>query len=71
MHESDTFLAILDEGQAMAARELIIGWGEDRFGAPDATVLASLNNITDLERLKRIARQTPKAANWQEILETP
>jgi hypothetical protein len=71
MHESDTYLMILEEGEEKATRELILVQGEDRFGPPDESVKASLTNITDLHRLKRIARQTPKAASWQEILATP
>jgi hypothetical protein len=71
MEESDTYLMILDQGQEKGVREIILILGEDRFGPPDESVKASLNNITDLSRLKRMARQTPKAANWQEILDTP
>ena len=71
MQESDTYLAILDEGQEKGIREIILLQGEDRFGPPDESMKASLNNITDLNRLKRIARQTPKAASWQEILDIP
>jgi hypothetical protein len=71
MQESDTYLMILDEGQEKCARELILVLGEDRFGPPEEAVKAALNSITDLHRLKRIARQTPKAANWQEIVNTP
>jgi hypothetical protein len=71
MHESDTYLAILDEGQEKGIREIILLQGEDRLGPPDQSVKAGLNHITDLNRLKRIARQTPKAASWQEILDTP
>jgi hypothetical protein len=71
MHESDTYLAILDEGQEKGIREIILVQGEDRFGPPDESVKAGLNNITDLNRLKRIARQTPRATSWQEILNTP
>jgi hypothetical protein len=71
MHESDTYLAILDEGQEKCVREIILVLGEDRFGPPDETAQNRLNNITDLPRLKRMARQTPKAASWQEVLETP
>jgi hypothetical protein len=71
MQESDTYLMILDEGQEKGIREIILVQGEDRFGPPDESVKANLNNITDLNRLKRIARQTPKAASWQEILDTP
>jgi hypothetical protein len=71
MHESDTYLMILDEGQEKATREIILFLGEDRFGPPDEAVRARLNNITDLDRLKRIARQTQKAASWQDVLDTP
>jgi hypothetical protein len=71
MHESDTYLAILDEGEERGLRAVIMVQGEDRFGPPDESVKASLNNITDLSRLKRMARQTPKAVGWQEILATP
>ena len=71
MHESDTYLAILDEGQEKALREVILVQGEDRFGTPDESVKTRLNSITDLNRLKRMARQTPKAASWEGILDTP
>ena len=71
MHESDTCLAILDEGQEKGIRAVILVQGEDRFGPPDESVKANLNNITDLNRLERIARKTPKAASWQELLDTP
>jgi hypothetical protein len=62
---------ILDEGQEKAIRETILVLGEDRFGAPDEAVKSGLNDITDLNRLKRMVRHTPKAAGWHEILETP
>ena len=71
MHESDTYLMILDEGREEATREDILVVGEERFGPPEEAVRSKLANITDLERLKRMLRRSVKAANWQEILETP
>ena len=71
MEESDTYLMILDEGKEKGLREAILIQGEDRFGPPDASVKAALSNITDLDRLKRLIRQAPKAASWQDILDTP
>jgi hypothetical protein len=71
MQESDTYLMILDEGQEKGIRKVILVQGEDRFGPPGEAVKAALDNITDLDRLIRIARQTPKAGSWQEILDTP
>ena len=55
MDESDTYLAILDEGRAKGIRGAILLLGEDRLGPPDASVKAGLQNITDLDRPKRIA----------------
>jgi hypothetical protein len=71
MQESDTYLMILDEGKEQGIRETILFLGEDHFGPPDDAVKAGLTNITDLNRLKRMVRQTPKVASWQEILQTP
>jgi hypothetical protein len=71
MHESDTYLAILDEGQEKFARRAILGVGEDRLGPAEESVKAQLNTITDLDRLERMVRRAAKAATWQEVLETP
>lgn len=71
MQESDTYLAILDEGQEKASRENIIAVGEERLGTPEESINAQLANITDLARLKRMVRRAVKAATWQEILDTP
>ena len=54
MQESDTYLMILEEGEVMGARQVILVVIEERFGSPDEAVPAQLANITDLERLKRI-----------------
>jgi hypothetical protein len=71
MQESDTYLAILDEGQEKASREAILVFGEERLGAPDGEIRSQLASVSDLERLKRMIRRAAKAASWQEILETP
>ena len=71
MHESDTYLAILDEGQAKAAREAVLILGGELFGPADEAVKAQLSAVTDLERLKRMIRRAAKATTWQEILDTP
>lgn len=70
-HDSDTYLAILDEGQEKATRDDILVVGEERFGSGGESVKAQLANITDLDRLKRMHRRAVKAVSWQEILETP
>lgn len=71
MEESDTYLAILEEGGERVLREMILVQGEDRFGSPDKSVVAALSSINDLGRLKRMGRKTPTATGWQELLATP
>jgi hypothetical protein len=53
------------------AKEDILLIGEDRLGPPDEATKAELNNITDLDRLKRLVRRAAKAVAWREILDTP
>ncbi len=71
MQESDTYLMIVDEGREKSTRKIILGLGTDRFGAPDEAVKARLSEVTDVDRLERIALQIPKCANWHEALDTP
>jgi hypothetical protein len=71
MQESDTYLAILDQGEEKRARKDILIFGEATLGPADESVKTRLESITDLERLDRMVRRTPKAASWQEILDTP
>jgi hypothetical protein len=71
MHESDTYLAIIDEGQEKGNRDAILIFGEERLGPPTESVRAELAAVTDLPRLKTMIRRATKAANWQEILDTP
>jgi hypothetical protein len=71
MQESDTYLAILDEGQEKYARKAVVLVGQERCGSPPDEVKSRLENIRDLERLDRMLHRALKAANWDEILETP
>jgi hypothetical protein len=71
MQESDTYLAILDEGQEKATREDILLVGEEQLGPAEESVRTQLKAITDLPRLKRMVRCAVKAASWQQILDTP
>ena len=71
MQESDTYLAILDEGQEKHAKKVVLLLGAERLGPPDESVKTRLEGITDLERLDRMILRAGKAANWGEILETP
>jgi hypothetical protein len=71
MHESDTYLAIIDEGQEKHAKKILLLVGEKRLGPANESVKARLAEVTDLERLDRMVLQAVTAATWQEILDTP
>jgi len=71
MHESDTYLAIVDEGREHQIRDDILIVAETRLGSPSESVRTELNAITDLPRLKRMLRCAMMAADWREILDTP
>jgi predicted transposase YdaD len=81
MRESDTYVAILDEGRDQGrnegrldeAREGILRLGQLRFGAPSEAITATLNGIAELERLRRIHDQlmAPGLATWTDLLNTP
>ncbi|HEX5447565.1 MAG TPA: hypothetical protein VFW87_27365 [Pirellulales bacterium] len=71
MQESDTYLMILEEGEARARREDVITAGEIRVGPCEEVVRTELANIADPERLKRMFRRAFDATTWQEVLDTP
>jgi len=71
MQESDTYLAILDEGREKAYKEVLLLMGADRFGPPGEAAKAVLNGITDLDRLQRLIRSLLHVSSWEELLETP
>jgi hypothetical protein len=73
MKDSDTYLAILDEGREAAEKDMILRQGQKRFGAPNESVTASLAAITDLDRLVRMIDRLfdGTAASWQDLLDTP
>ncbi len=71
MHESDTYLMIIDEGQEKATREAILVFVEGRLGPPEEAVKNQIDSITDLGRLKRMVQRAAKVASWQDILDTP
>jgi len=71
MRESDTYLAILDEGREMEARRLIRLLAKRTLGEPDKPAIMRLEGITDIDRLERIVDRAMEAPNWQDLLDTP
>jgi predicted transposase YdaD len=71
MRESDTYMAILEEGQEKEAREIILRLGAKRFQPADDAVRTNLSAIHDLERLHRLMDRLNEASTWQDLLDTP
>jgi hypothetical protein len=71
MHDSATYMAILEEGRVEELHETILELGTSRFGPPDAAARASLKGMTALDRLRRLRQRLLTATSWQELLATP
>ncbi len=71
MRESDTFLAILDEGREIQARRDIRRLAQRKLGEPDEATVTRLEGITDIERLERIHDRAADASSWKDLLDTP
>lgn len=71
MRESDTFMAILDEGREIQTRFLIRELATLKLGEPDEQSVTRLEGIADLDRLVRIIKRAGQAPSWQDLLDTP
>jgi hypothetical protein len=72
MRDSDTYLAILEEGEAAEARQVILRLGQKCFGLPQESVTAKLSSLTDLQRLDRLIDRLfdATATSWEDLLDT-
>ena len=71
MHESGTYLAIVDEGRLAEVKRVLPKLGGKRFGSADEVVVAAINGSEDLDRLTRMTDRLLEASSWQDLLETP
>jgi hypothetical protein len=71
MHESDTYLAILDEGALQQTRKLVLRQGQKKFGPPPDAVVTAVKGIAELERLERLHERILDVSSWQELLQLP
>jgi predicted transposase YdaD len=75
MRDSDTYLAILDEGREEGrveeVKKLIVRFGQKSLGTPGESVTAALASMTDLERLEFLLERVGQVQTWQELLATP
>ena len=72
MKESDTYQAILEEGEVRGEvkgeRNSLLLLGGKRFGQPDATTLATIQAITTLEQLEQLMERLLEVESWAELL---
>jgi len=72
MHESSTYQAILEEGEAIGevrnARRTILSLGSQRFGPPDAGTVATIESIDTIEPLDRLVQRLLAATSWHDLL---
>ena len=71
MRESSTYMAILEEGEAIGVQKTLLRQGQKRFGPPDATTKSAIKAITDLSRLETLSERLLDVKGWQELLGEP
>jgi predicted transposase YdaD len=71
MHESDTYQAILDEGEVRGLQNTLLRLGRIRFGAPKPATRQAIQAITDIKRLRHLTERLLRVSTWEELLQTP
>ena len=73
MRESTTYQAILREGRITGEQQLLLRQGTKRFGEPDATTVAAIEAIQDIDRLGALGERIldPGVRDWDDLLRTP
>src|SRR5262249_19278204 len=73
VRESDTCMAIIDEGRLVEAKRILLRQGRKRFGPPTEAVEAFLSAFTedDIDRLELLGERLLGVSSWQELLDTP
>jgi hypothetical protein len=70
VRESDSYQAILDEGEVRGLQRAVLGQGRKKLGEPDEATRAALGEITDPDRLDRLIARLLDASTWQDLLQT-
>jgi hypothetical protein len=71
MLESDTYRAILDEGEVRGLHHTLLRLGRKKFGELDEAARQAVLAITDLPLLRKLTENLLGASTWQELLQTP
>jgi predicted transposase YdaD len=79
MRESSTYQAILREGWAkgeaegrvVQARRMLLLVGRKRLGPPGTEDIATIERITELERIEALVEGALQVTSWDDLLATP
>lgn len=71
MYESDTYLAILDEGALKHARNMVLRLGQKKFGPASDDMVTAVKGIEDQEQLDRLQERILDVSSWQDLLRLP
>jgi hypothetical protein len=72
VEESTTYQYIIEQGGVKTLKRLLLRQGTRKFGAPNKTVKAAIEqfDVDDLGRLERMSDRIATATSWDEILQT-
>ena len=70
VEDSTTYQYIIEQGALRGVRALLLEQGASKFGAPTEKVKASIQELEDLPRLKRMGLRVLTAKSWNDILKT-
>jgi hypothetical protein len=70
MRESDTYLAIMEEGAVEVLHRTLLRQGRKKFGPPKKDTKAAVEAITDLARLERMSGRLLDVDSWPDLLAT-
>lgn len=59
------------EGKAEEAKHLLMRLGHKRFGPPTPQVIATIEALSDVERIERMVDRSLEASSWDEVLDVP
>jgi len=71
VHESSAFEIMEDRGRVRGARRLLARQAQERFGIATAEAEIAIREVSDLERLERMAVAILRSADWNEVVATP
>lgn len=71
MHESSTYMAVLEEGEINHAKRILFKQGQIRFGSPNEKTKAVIQAVEDLEQLDQLLERLLVVNSWEELLRIP